>query len=77
MLKVLNVLPVGDKLAVTFEGNGNGIKNGSKIVDGVGNIIEILSVGMGRYENAADISKSTTVLIEKCDISIGSKFDIA
>ncbi len=77
MLKVLNVLPVGDKLAVTFEGNGNGIKNGSRIVDDVGNVIEIISVGMGRYENAADISKSTTVLIKKCDISIGSRFDIA
>lgn len=77
MFKVLNVLPVGDKLAVTFEGSCDKIKNGSKLVDNVGNIIEIISVGMVRYENANDLTNSTTVMIDKCDINVGSKLDIA
>lgn len=77
MLKVLSILPVGDKLAVTFEGSGDEIKNGSRLIDSGGNIIEVLSVGMVRHENADDITKSTTVLIGKCDISIGSEVGIA
>ena len=77
MLKVMNILPVGDKLAVTLEGSGDEIKNGSRLVDSGGNIIEVLSVGMVRRASAKDINKSTTILIGKCDIGIGSELNIA
>lgn len=77
MLKVMNILPVGDKLAVTLEGSSDELKNGSHLIDGGGNIIEVLSVGMVRHENADDINKSTTILIGKCDIVIGSELNIA
>lgn len=77
MLKVMNILPIGDKLAVTLEGCGDEIKNGSCLIDSSGNLIEVLSVGMVRRENADAINKSTTVLIGKCDIGIGSELNIA
>lgn len=77
MLKVMNILSIGEKLAVTLEGSGDEIKNGSRLIDSNGNLIEVLSVGMVRHKNADDINKSTTVLIGKCDIGIGSEFNIA
>lgn len=77
MLKVMNILPVGDKLAVTLEGSGDEIKNGNCLVDSGGNIIEVLSVGMVRRASVNDINKSTTILIDKCDIGIGSELNIA
>lgn len=77
MLKVMNILSLGDKLALTLDGDNDKLKNGSILIDSSGNIIEVLSVGMVRRENADYFNNSTTVLIGKCDIAIGSELNIA
>ncbi len=72
MFKVSDVFKIGDKLSVTFEGNCQELKNGTKLKDDKGNIFDVLSIGMTRYSEPADISKSTTALITPCNIEKGS-----
>lgn len=64
-------------LSVTLEGSCNDIKNGSKLIDGSGNTITVISVAMTRYEDPTDISKSTTVMVNSCDLKKGTELSIA
>lgn len=77
MLKVLDVFPIGTMLSVTLEGECGKICNGSKLVDGDGNIIIVNSVAMTRHENPSDISKSTTILVNRCNVQKGTELSIA
>ncbi|MCD7742526.1 MAG: hypothetical protein LUI06_10015 [Ruminococcus sp.] len=77
MLKVLDVFQVGTKLSVTLGGECDNVSSGSRLIDGDGNIIVVESVAMTRHKNPSDIKKSTTVLIEQCNIKIGAELSIA
>lgn len=72
MFKVIDVFKIGENLSVTFEGKCDNLKNGSKLKDINGNIYNIISVGMTRYDTPEDISKSTTVLLSPCNLSEGN-----
>lgn len=77
MLKVLDVFPIGNMLSVTLEGPCDDIKNGCKLIDSNGNTIVVVSVAMTRHNNPADINKSTTVMVNSCQIKKGSELSIA
>ena len=71
MLKVKDVLRIGNKLSITIEGNGDTIKNGTEITDKNGKKYKIISVAMTRHNSPADILKDTTFLISDGNISKG------
>lgn len=77
MLKVLDVFRIGDMLSVTIDGKCDEIKNGSRLTDKNGNIFEVVSVGMTRYDDPSDISNNTTVLITPCTLEEGIELFIA
>lgn len=77
MLKVLDVFPIGNMLSVTLEGSCENLKNGSKLIDNNGNTIVVISVAMTRHENPFDIDKSTTVIINNCQLQKGAELSIA
>lgn len=77
MLKIVNSFKVGNMLSVTVDGNCDKIKNGSRLKDAAGNFYEVVSVGMTRYNNPKDISKSTTILIAPCTLEKDSELFIA
>lgn len=77
MLKVLDVFPIGNMLSVTLEGSCDDLKNGSKLIDSSGNAITVVSVAMTRHENPADINKSTTVMVNSCQLQKGAELSIA
>lgn len=57
MYRVLDVFPVGKMLSVTLDGAFEGISNGTRLVDGDGNMIVVQSVAMTRHNDPADIKK--------------------
>ena len=57
--------------------NCNNIKNGSKLTDEHGNIYNVISVGMTRYENPNDITKETTLLVTPCTLRKGNILYVA
>lgn len=77
MYRVLDVFPIGAMLSVTLEGSCDEIKNGSRLIDENGNTFVVQSVAMTRHENPSDITKSTTVLISKCNLEKGTELSIA
>lgn len=77
MLKVLDVFPIGNMLSVTLEGSCDSLKNGSKLIDNNGNVIVVVSVAMTRHENPMDINKSTTVMVNSCQLKKGTELSIA
>ena len=77
MLKVLDVFRIGDMLSVTLEGPCKEIGNGTALIDENGNVVIVKSVAMLRYTNPKDFDKSTTIMIEPCDIHTGSELKIA
>ena len=77
MLKVLDVFPIGTMLSITIEGECKEIRNGSKLIDPTGNVIVVNSVAMTRYNNPEDFKKSTTVLVNFCNIQKGCELSIA
>ncbi len=77
MLKVIDIFPVGGKLSVTLDGVSDRLSNGSKLIDSHGNTIQVISVGMVRFNDPEEIGKTTTVLVDKCDLDIGSELSIA
>ncbi len=77
MLKVLGVMTIGGRTAITLEGSGHDIKNGSKLIDKNGNEIIVISVGMMNFANPDDIGKYTTVLVDSCSLTEGSELSIA
>lgn len=77
MLKVLDVFPIGNMLSVTLEGSCDSLKNGSKLIDSNGNAIVVVSVAMTRHENPTDINKSTTVMVNSCQLKKGTELSIA
>lgn len=77
MFKIIDVFQVGNNFSVTFEGACDAIKNGSKLKDDEGNTYDVISVGMTKYNNPEDISKYTTVLLNKCNLTKGSILYIA
>lgn len=77
MLKVLDIFPIGNMYSVTLEGACDNLKNGSRLIDGEGNIIAVVSVAMTRHENPSDIRNYTTIMVEPCNIRKGSELSIA
>lgn len=77
MLKVIDIFPVGDRLSVTLDGANDRLANGTKLIDSRGNAITVLSVGMVRFNDASEIGKTTTVLVDKCDLDVGAELSIA
>lgn len=77
MFKVTGILPIGSDLSITLDGDSKKIKNGSKLVDDNGNVIVIKSVAMVRYTDPQYIGNDVTVLVDKCDIAVGSTLSIA
>ena len=73
MFKVIDVLKLGDRLSVTVSGNGQGIRNGTKLTDRKGLTVTVESVAMTRPEETRRIGESTTVLVPACDIKPGSE----
>ncbi|MDO5311401.1 MAG: hypothetical protein Q4E94_05795 [Clostridia bacterium] len=63
MFEVMDVFKLGDNLSVTLNGRCDEIRNGSKLTDQKGNVYNVVSVGMTRYDEPSDMTKSTTVLI--------------
>lgn len=77
MYRVLDIFRVADMLSVTLEGDCAQLKNGTILKDENNNIYNVISVAMTRYDNPADISKTTTVLITPCDLKEGIELRIA
>lgn len=77
MLKVLDVFLIGNMLSVTLEGPCEKIKNGCKLVDNNGNAVVVVSVAMTRHNNPADINKSTTVMVNSCQLKKGTELSFA
>lgn len=77
MLRVTDILPIGNSLSVTLDGGIDKIANGCKLIDGNGNVIVVKSVAMVRYTDPQYIGNNVTVLIDKCDIAVGSTLSIA
>jgi hypothetical protein len=77
MLKVIDIFPIGNQLSVTLDGVCDRIKNGCKLIDSRGSAIQVISVGMVRYTDHNEIGKTTTLLVDKCDLSIGAELTIA
>ena len=77
MLKVIDMLKVGNMLSVTVEGNCVGLKNGSKLIDGSGKIYTVNSIGMASFKDAHDISKFTTLLVTPNTLEKGTDLSIA
>lgn len=71
MLKIIDVIKIGNKTSITVEGNAADVKNGSKLYDKDGNIYAVVSVGMSKYIDPHDISKYTTLLLSPCDLTEG------
>ncbi len=72
MLKVTDVFQVGNSLSVTLDGESDKITNGCKLIDDNGNIVVVRSVAMIRHNDPEYIGKNITVLVDKCDIEVGS-----
>lgn len=77
MLKVTDIFPIGNSLSVTLDGDSDKIANGCKLVDDNGNVIVVKSVATVRYTDPQYIGKDITILIDKCDIAVGSTLSIA
>ncbi|MBD5138954.1 MAG: hypothetical protein HDT24_06580 [Ruminococcus sp.] len=77
MFRVIDILPIGNNLSVALDGDIDKIANGCKLVDDSGNVIVVKSVAMVRYTDPQYIGKNVTVLIDKCDIAVGSTLSIA
>ncbi|MEZ3454454.1 MAG: hypothetical protein K1W17_08800 [Oscillospiraceae bacterium] len=77
MFKVTDILPIGNGLSITLDGNSDKITNGCKLVDDSGNVIVVKSVAMVRYTDPQYIGNDVTVLVDKCDIAVGSTLSIA
>ena len=71
MLKIVDIIRVGDMISITVEGNASEVKNGSKLYDKRGNIYAVVSVGMSKYIDPHDVSKFTTLLLMPCDLEKG------
>ena len=76
MFKVLDVFPIGNMLSVTLEGSCDGLKSGSKLTDSNGNTVVVASVAMTRHNDPSDIKKSTTVMVDPCQLKKGSELFI-
>lgn len=76
MFRVLDVFKIGETLSVTLNGNGEMIRNGSKLADNNGRVYTVVSVGMTKHNNLSDISKITNVLIVPCDLEKGERLFI-
>ena len=77
MLRVTDILSIGNSLSVALDGDIDKIANGCKLIDDRGNVIVVKSVAMVRYTDPQYIGKNVTVLIDKCDITVGSTLSIA
>lgn len=72
MFEVIDTLKLGENLSVTLKGKCDDIKNGSKLKDSSGNIYNVISVGMTRFDNPTDIVQSTTALFMPCVLAKGT-----
>ena len=73
MFEVLDTLKIGSNLSVTLSGKCDDVKNGSMLIDEKGNVYNVISVAMTRYDNPADIAESTTLLVMPCTLKKGEK----
>lgn len=71
MFEVLDLFAVNNALSLTLKGSGDGIHNGSILIDPDGNKIHVISVAMVHYDNPEDMMKKTVVLVNQCSIKKG------
>ena len=71
MYKVIDVFRVGNKLSVTFDGSGNGLRNGCELTDHNNLAVKVESVAMPHPTTESSIFDSTTVLLPLCEIKKG------
>lgn len=63
MFKVLGKLCLPNIKCVSIEGNTQLLKKGLKLIDEKGNIFEIETVGMTKYQNVEDHKKFAEVVL--------------
>ena len=63
MFKVLDKLRVSDMYSVLVEGDTSLLENGLKLIDETGNVFEIETVGMTKYQNVDDYKKYANIVL--------------
>jgi len=77
MLKVMDIFQVGNDLSITLDGETDKVTNGCKLIDSNGNTVVVKSVAMIRHNDPEYFDKNIIVLVDKCDIAIGSMLSMA
>lgn len=73
VFEVIDTLKLGENLSVTLKGKCADIKNGSKLKDSSGNIYNVISVGMTRFDKPTDIIQYIDVLFMPCALAKGAQ----
>lgn len=73
VFEVIDTLKLGDNLLVTLKGKCSDIKNGSKLKDSSGNIYDVISAGMTRFDKPTDIIQYIDVLFMPCALAKGAQ----
>ncbi|MBD5506614.1 MAG: hypothetical protein HDR05_00755 [Lachnospiraceae bacterium] len=63
MFKVLDKLRVSNMYSVLVEGDTSLLENGLKLIDETGNVFEIETVGMTKYQNVDDYKKYANIVL--------------
>ena len=63
MFKVLDKLRVSDMYSILVEGDTSLLANGLKLIDEKGNVFEIETVGMTKYQNVDDYKKYANIVL--------------
>ena len=63
MFKVLDKLRVSDMYSILVEGDTSLLANGLKLIDEIGNVFEIETVGMTKYHNVDDYKKYANIVL--------------
>ena len=71
MYNVVDVFRIGNKLSVTFEGAGDGLRNGCELTDRNNLTVTVESVAMTHPTTESSVFESTTVLLPLCEIKKG------
>ena len=63
MFKVLDKLCVSDMYSILVEGDTSLLANGLKLIDEKGNVFEIETVGMTKYQKIDDYKKYANIVL--------------